>query len=310
MNIKEKSKKYSKYSGKKKATRNFIEILKNAGDWDADPRAVPTIAKSIFRKFKDQGFTNENIMSLASELLNLVTQNIRGEDEQMIPPLAAKVVHTLQKMAVDVMDDLPLETPPEDEEESTEDEEESPDTLPIPGYPGNEDLPDEERYEQYQAKQDMAKYLADKLNMDPNVLLNLLEDYPSFNITSDIAKSVVDKINILTKLKIDGPEVYGQVIESLEKKADKTLDERIVMVNLLNKQAQSPVKRKLKDLINNILPGRNPKIVAKAKGNNIVLTVYINANSAEQKRIKKLESELPPRTVIQFPAEGRQNGHY
>lgn len=207
-------------NGGKKAARNFIEILKKAGDWETDPRAVPTIAKSIFRKFKDQGFTNENIMSLASELLSLVTQNIRGE-EQKIPPLAAKVVHTLQKMAIDVMDDLPLETFPEGEEEP-------PETLPIPGYPGNESLSDEE----HQAKQDIAKYLADKLNMDPNVLLNLLEDAPSFNITSDIAKSVVDKINIITKLKIDGPEVYGQVIESLKKKADKTLDERIVLITL------------------------------------------------------------------------------
>jgi hypothetical protein len=50
-----------------------------------DPRAVRILAKNIYREFRANGFSEQDVMSLAGELLALVTREVqeqRAEAEQ------------------------------------------------------------------------------------------------------------------------------------------------------------------------------------------------------------------------------------
>jgi len=52
-----------------------VEILTPA----KDPRAVQILAKNIYREFRAGGFSERDVLSLAGELLALVTHDVRGE---------------------------------------------------------------------------------------------------------------------------------------------------------------------------------------------------------------------------------------
>jgi hypothetical protein len=49
-----------------------------------DPRALKIVAKSIYRELVERGFTAQDIMSLAGELLGQVASGVRArrEDEE------------------------------------------------------------------------------------------------------------------------------------------------------------------------------------------------------------------------------------
>lgn len=47
----------------------------------ADPRAPRIVAKSIYRELVDGGFREQDMMTLASELLALVTSTVRARRE-------------------------------------------------------------------------------------------------------------------------------------------------------------------------------------------------------------------------------------
>lgn len=45
----------------------------------ADPRTVPTLAKSLFRQMREQGLSSAQIISLSSELINLVSADMKRD---------------------------------------------------------------------------------------------------------------------------------------------------------------------------------------------------------------------------------------
>jgi hypothetical protein len=53
----------------------IAEILSPA----KDPRAVQILAKNIYREFRAGGFSERDVLSLAGELLALVTRDVRGD---------------------------------------------------------------------------------------------------------------------------------------------------------------------------------------------------------------------------------------
>jgi len=46
-----------------------------------DPRAVSILAKTIFRELRASGYSEEDVMSLASELLGIVTVEMKVKRE-------------------------------------------------------------------------------------------------------------------------------------------------------------------------------------------------------------------------------------
>lgn len=52
-----------------------IEVLSPA----KDARAVQILAKNIYREFRAGGFTERDVLTLAGELLSLVTKDVRGD---------------------------------------------------------------------------------------------------------------------------------------------------------------------------------------------------------------------------------------
>jgi hypothetical protein len=53
-----------------------------------DPRAVQILAKNIYREFRGNGFSEEDVLALAGELLSLVTREVR---EQKLGPGEARL---------------------------------------------------------------------------------------------------------------------------------------------------------------------------------------------------------------------------
>ncbi len=53
----------------------------------AKPRALTILARSLFRQMRDQGYSTEQIIGLSSELLDLVSNDLRSSGEG--PELAA-----------------------------------------------------------------------------------------------------------------------------------------------------------------------------------------------------------------------------
>jgi hypothetical protein len=45
-----------------------------------DPRAVPILARTLFRQMRAQGYSSEQIISLSSELIQLVSADLRADD--------------------------------------------------------------------------------------------------------------------------------------------------------------------------------------------------------------------------------------
>lgn len=54
---------------------------------NAKPRALTILARSLFRQMRDQGYSTEQIIGLSSELLDLVSNDLRSSGEE--PALAA-----------------------------------------------------------------------------------------------------------------------------------------------------------------------------------------------------------------------------
>ena len=44
-----------------------------------DPRAVRILAKNIYREFRANGFSEQDVLSLAGELLGLVTREVQEQ---------------------------------------------------------------------------------------------------------------------------------------------------------------------------------------------------------------------------------------
>jgi hypothetical protein len=47
-----------------------------------DPRAVEILAKNIYREFRASGFSERDVLSLAGELLSLVTRDVKSEQSR------------------------------------------------------------------------------------------------------------------------------------------------------------------------------------------------------------------------------------
>ena len=47
----------------------------------SDARRVPVLARTFFRHMQDQGYTREQIIGVSTELLSLVSTDIRAKDE-------------------------------------------------------------------------------------------------------------------------------------------------------------------------------------------------------------------------------------
>lgn len=45
----------------------------------SDPKAVAIFARSIYRELKASGYSGEDVMHLAGELLSLLTRDVQGE---------------------------------------------------------------------------------------------------------------------------------------------------------------------------------------------------------------------------------------
>jgi hypothetical protein len=48
-----------------------------------DARRVPVFTKTLYRHLQDQGYTREQIIGVSSELLNLLSSDIRAQDEPL-----------------------------------------------------------------------------------------------------------------------------------------------------------------------------------------------------------------------------------
>jgi hypothetical protein len=44
-----------------------------------DPRAIQILAKNIYREFRSNGFSERDVMALSTELLALVTHEVRAQ---------------------------------------------------------------------------------------------------------------------------------------------------------------------------------------------------------------------------------------
>lgn len=55
----------------------MAEALSKTGE--SDPKAVAILAKNIYREFRAGGFSERDVMTLAGELLALVTSDVRNE---------------------------------------------------------------------------------------------------------------------------------------------------------------------------------------------------------------------------------------
>ena len=54
-------------------------MITNAETRDNSRRAVSILARSLFRQMRDQGYTPEQIIGLSSELIELVSTDLRQE---------------------------------------------------------------------------------------------------------------------------------------------------------------------------------------------------------------------------------------
>lgn len=48
----------------------------------AEPRALRILATSVFRELKTTGYTRSDIVAFATEMLSLVSSDIRGESDE------------------------------------------------------------------------------------------------------------------------------------------------------------------------------------------------------------------------------------
>ena len=53
----------------------------DANTSNRDTRRVPVLARTFFRHMQDQGYTREQIIGVSSEILNLVSSDIRTKQD-------------------------------------------------------------------------------------------------------------------------------------------------------------------------------------------------------------------------------------
>ncbi len=53
---------------------------------NTDARAARILARSLFRDMRSNGYGNQQILALATELIDLVTRDMRGEGEEAPSP--------------------------------------------------------------------------------------------------------------------------------------------------------------------------------------------------------------------------------
>lgn len=56
------------------------EPMSNPTTPSAEPRALRILAKSVFRELKTTGYSRSDIVAFATEMLSLVSSDIRGEN--------------------------------------------------------------------------------------------------------------------------------------------------------------------------------------------------------------------------------------
>ncbi|MEZ4381442.1 MAG: hypothetical protein R3A79_08830 [Nannocystaceae bacterium] len=59
-----------------------MQALQN--ETHAKPRALSILARSLFRQMRDQGYSTEQIIGLSSELLELVSKDLRSGEESAL----------------------------------------------------------------------------------------------------------------------------------------------------------------------------------------------------------------------------------
>ena len=60
-------------------------IVTQALPGNAQDRSVKIIAKSLFKELRANGFDSRHIVSLSTELISLVTHELRGEESRSGP---------------------------------------------------------------------------------------------------------------------------------------------------------------------------------------------------------------------------------
>ncbi len=55
-------------------------------DRTTDTRPARILARSLYRDMRGSGYANQQILALATELIDLVTRDMRGDGDRDIPP--------------------------------------------------------------------------------------------------------------------------------------------------------------------------------------------------------------------------------
>lgn len=58
----------------------MASLVTQAGPPRLNDRSLKILAKSIFKELKQNGYDSRHIVSLSTELISLVTSDLRGED--------------------------------------------------------------------------------------------------------------------------------------------------------------------------------------------------------------------------------------
>jgi hypothetical protein len=58
----------------------MAELLQTISD-SQDPRTIRILAKTIYRELRGNGMREQDVMSLAGELLSLVTSDVRNQQD-------------------------------------------------------------------------------------------------------------------------------------------------------------------------------------------------------------------------------------
>ena len=53
-----------------------------------DVKGTKILAKSLFKELRGNGYSPNQILSLSTELIDLVTQNLKSQGEDLPPPVA------------------------------------------------------------------------------------------------------------------------------------------------------------------------------------------------------------------------------
>jgi hypothetical protein len=72
--------KVSRHLATRLAGLNMTEMIQTITQ-SKDPRTLRILAKSIYRELRDNGLREQDVMSLAGELLELVTDDVKNGSE-------------------------------------------------------------------------------------------------------------------------------------------------------------------------------------------------------------------------------------